>query len=181
MTAFAALTFIVFTVALMASVWVALAKESRDPLLAWLLEPYADVWSRWIWAVPVRFGRRLWFAVITSAWHFSDPEAAESLAVLVFVSLVLFLVLQFWLRPYKDPRDNWLETACIATLLYAYFVSSLRSRPLAVGPSIYALEAGLVAYVLWRFARRRYKSRHHAQSAASELSVELLEPSEREP
>jgi hypothetical protein len=179
MTTFAALTFLVFTVALMGSVWVALAKESHHPLLAWLLEPYADVWSRWIWAVPVRFGRRLWFAVITSAWHFADPEASGGLAVLVFVSLVVFLMLQFWLRPYKDPRDNRLETASIATLLCAYFVSSLRSRPAGVGPSITVLEAGLLLYVSWRWARRRY--RHHAQSAASELSLELLEPSERQP
>jgi hypothetical protein len=154
---------------------------SRNPLLAWLLEPYVEVWSRWIWAVPVRFGRRLWFAVITSAWHFADPEAAGGLAVLVFVSLVLFLVLQLLLRPYKDPRDNWLETACIATLLYAYFVSSLRNRPLGAGPLITVLEAGMVVYVAWRWARRRYENRGQGQASSSELSVELLEPSERGP
>jgi hypothetical protein len=104
--------------------------------------------------------------------------------VLVFASLVILLVVQFWLRPYKDARDNWLETGCIATLLYAYFVSSLRSRPVGVGPTLYVLEAGLVAYVVWRFARRRCEdgSRRQTQSsAASEMSVELLEPAEREP
>ncbi len=163
--------------------WVVLAKDSCNPLFEWLLEPYAETSSRWMWAVPLRFGRRLWFAVITSAWHFADPEAAGGLAVLVFVSLVLFLVLQSWLRPYKDQRDNWLETACIATLLYGYFISSLRSRPLGTGPLITVLEAGLVVYVAWRWARRRHENRQHAQSAVStgELAVELLDPSERQP
>jgi hypothetical protein len=179
MTAFAALTFTVFVAALIVTVWVALANDSRHPLLAWLLEPYADVWSRWIWAVPVRFGRRLWFAVVTSAWDYSDTAAVGSLAVLVFASLILFLMVQFWLRPYRDQRDNWLETACIAMLLYAYFVSSLRSRPAGVGPSIAALEAGLVVYVAWRWSRRRYAANRELEpSAAGALSVELLEANE---
>jgi hypothetical protein len=179
-TTFAALTFVVFTVSFMASIWFAIAAESENPLVMFIVHPYADVSSRWIWAVPLRFGRKLWFAIIMSAWQFSQPETAGSLAVLIFVSLVVFLMLHFWLRPYRDARDNWLETVCIAILLYAYFVSSLRGAPVSIGASVSVLEVGLTAYAVYRWVRQRFwpdaapAGKNRDTAHVGELSRELL-------
>jgi hypothetical protein len=98
MTVLAALTLTVFTVGLPVTMWALLVRRSDHPLCSLLLLPYSG-WARWLWVVPLRFGRKLYFAALMCAWNFADPSTASQLALSVFASLIGLLVVQV--------RCNW--------------------------------------------------------------------------
>jgi hypothetical protein len=159
MTAFAALTFTVFTAGLFLATWVTAWLDGQHPLAAYFMRPYAAThWARWLWAVPHRFGRKLWFALLMAAWPFSSGTSPTALAVVVFVSLIALLALALWLQPYTQPRDNQLEVACLLLLLYGYFVSVLSGSSVVVDASVAVLQGLLLAYGARRWLRERFGS-----------------------
>ncbi len=134
--------------------------DGRHPLLSYFTRPYTRAhWARWLWAVPHRFLRKLWFALLTGAWSFSDESASSALAVVVFASLIFLLVLHLWLRPYSDPRDNTLEAVCLTLLMYGYFVSVLPRASDSMGASVSAFQVLLVAYGVQHRVRERMAAR----------------------
>jgi hypothetical protein len=157
MTAFAALTFAVFTCGFFIGAAVLAGWHSEHALVGYFTRPYARGGRRWrwLWAVPHRFARKLWFALLIAAWPFSDTERAASLALLVFASLLVLLALALWLRPYADARDNQLEVACLLLLLYGYFVSVLPGSSSAMDASVSALQLALLVYGAQRWLRHR--------------------------
>jgi hypothetical protein len=186
MTVFAAFTLAAFTVAAPLAAWRLLTVGSDQPLTRFLLLPYRISWARWMWVVPLRFGRKLYFAALMSAWNFADPSTADQLALVIFVSLIVLLLVQLLLSPYKDPRDNYLEVACLLLLLYGYFVSVLPGASTGMSTSVVVLQVLLVVYGAFRWARRRLNARRAASRngtrtvSASALSVELLSSEYRE-
>jgi hypothetical protein len=177
MTAFAALTFVGFSVSFFAFAWLLAALNSAHPVAAYFLAPYAGSgWTAWLWAIPLRFGRKLWFALLMSAWNFADPSGASALAVLVFASLLAMLGLGLWLRPYAHAGDNQLETACIVLLLYGYFISVLPGSPAAAHTSVTLFEAALVAYWAWRWLGPVLCERKAAASLSAPNGGELALP-----
>jgi hypothetical protein len=160
MTAFAALTFVAFTCSFFLGAAALVWWHSDHPLADFFTRPYARDGRRWrwLWAVPHRFARKLWFALIVAAWPFSDTERAASLALLVFASLLALLALALWLRPYADPRDNQLEVACLLLLLYGYFVSVLPGSSTGMDASVTVLQVALVVYGTHRWLRQRLSS-----------------------
>jgi hypothetical protein len=167
MTAFAALTFAVFTCGFFVGAAALAWWHSDHPLVGYFTRPYARGGRRWrwLWAVPHRFTRKLWFALLMAAWPFSDTERAASLALLVFASLLALLALALWLRPYADPRDNQLEVACLLLLLYGYFVSALPGSSNGMDATVTALQVALVVYGARRWLQRRLTSDASAGSS----------------
>ncbi len=176
MTAFAALTFAVFIVGFFAVAWALAWLDGAHPLVQHFTRPYAEThWARWLWAVPHSFGRKLWFALLISAWPFSATSASASLALVVFASLGALLVLQVWLQPYAEPRDNRLELACVLLLAYGYFVSVLPGSSPAMDGSVTALQALLLvsgAHRLWRSVAASVEGA--PISADSEMTAPLM-------
>jgi hypothetical protein len=84
-------------------VWLLVRADAGNHLVAFLLHPYAAA-ARNEWLVPLRFGRKLWFAVLVSAWNFSDPANSSRLAVLVFASVTVFLLVQVRRRAALDQQ-----------------------------------------------------------------------------
>jgi hypothetical protein len=170
MTALAALTFAVFTCGFFLGAAALASRHADHALAVYFTQPYARAgrgW-RWLWAVPHRFARKLWFALPMAAWPFSAPERAASLALLVFVSLLVLLALAMRLRPYADPRDNQLEVACLLLLMYGYFVSALPGSSAAMGASVTVLQVALLVYGAQRWLRQRLAQRPssaHADAA----------------
>jgi hypothetical protein len=154
MTAFASLTLVLFTIALPLAAWVLLKRNAEHPLGSFLLQPYKGE-RRGLWVVPLRFGRKLWFAALTSAWDFSDPTTSGQLALAVFISLLIMLSVQLRLRPYADPRDNSLEVSCLLLLAYGYFVSVLPGATVAMDVSVGALQVVLLGYAVHRWGRQQ--------------------------
>jgi hypothetical protein len=198
MTAFAALTFVAFTILAVLAAWVLTALYSSHRLAQFINSPYEARWSRGLFVVPLRFGRKLWFSALMSVWPFSDPSRSDQLALVIFVSIVILLTLQLWLRPYADTRDNTLEVACLLLLMYGYFVSVLAGASGTTDTSVKVLQALLLSYGLARWAQSRMTSpaasEQDAQSAhaqgrarassfgsgtASELTIELLAMEDR--
>jgi hypothetical protein len=182
MVVFAAATFVVFSVGVLLIAWRLVARDIAHPVAAFVVRPYAPSKWAWLWAVPLRFGRKLWFALLMSAWNFSDPspDHASALALVVLVSLMVMLALQLWLRPYADPRDNTLEVCCIGLLLYAYFLSVLRHAPAVASTSVSVLEVALAAYAVYRWCHG--KCRHRLQSSrgpAHELVISASDEDDR--
>jgi hypothetical protein len=154
MAAFAALTFAAFVLGLFAASW-ALAWADADgshPLALYITWPYADArCSRRMWAAPHRFGQKLWFALLTSAWRYTDAASSAALALLVFVSLIALLALQLYVRPYQAAVDNRLQVACLLLLMYGYFVSVLPGSSVAVDASVTVLQCLLAGHAVARW------------------------------
>jgi hypothetical protein len=180
MTAFAALTFCVFTVCTLIGAWLLTAFFESHPLALHFTRPYNSRWSVWLWAVPHRFGRKLWFALLISGWNFRDPAAAagasaRSLATVVFLSLVALLLLQLWLRPYRNPDDNRLDIASILLLQFGYFVSVLPGAATATEVAVSLLEGALVIYGLqraWRHLRSLQPRSDESANSQDALDVD---------
>ncbi len=169
MTAFAALTFVIFTCGFFLGA-AALARWHADhPLVDFFTRPYARR-GRLAWAVPHRFARKLWFALLVASWPFANPEPIVPLALLVFASLLVLLALALWLRPYADARDNQLEMACLLLLLYGYFASVLPESSVHASVLVFALQAVLLVYGAQRWLRQRLDSK--PQGAASDDALE---------
>ncbi len=193
MTAFAAVTFAVFTVGFALGMWALSVSQPTHKLAMYFTGPYKRSHSRW--AVIHRFGRKLWFAVLISAWDFSDPTSSSSLALLVFVSLIILLGVQVMTHPYEDERDNRLELCCVALLLYGYFVSVLPGASSSMETSVLLLQLALGAYALQRWVRARIAAarvagsridlaksqRPSLASATSATGVQLAERSQVQP
>ncbi len=196
-TAFAAVTFAVFTVGFFAGAWALALQNAEHPLVRYLTSPYSAVrLSRQRWAVPHRVGRKLWFALLMSAWPFSDTSTSAALAVVIFVSLIVLLAAGerrcprrrrrhkrlpvregVWLQPYTDPRDNQLEVACTLLLLFGYFVSVLPGSSAAMGTCVTILQCLLIGYCVQRWLQQRLRgesARGSMDTAAA--SVELDDP-----
>ncbi len=158
MTAFAALTFAVFTCGFFLGAAALAWWHSDHPLVGFFTRPYARDGRRWrwLWAVPHRFARKLWFALLIAGWPFSDTKRAASLALLVFASLLALLALAVWLRPYADPRDNRLEMACLLLLLYGNFVSVLPESSAGMSASVTVLQVVLLVHGAHRWLRQRF-------------------------
>jgi hypothetical protein len=148
----------VFTVGFFIVTWVLVGRKPDDQLMGFITNPYANHQMSRKWIVPHRLGRKLWFALLTSAWTYSDPDASSKLAIVIFLSLVVLLVLQFWLRPYHDVRDNQLEVACILLLLYDYFVSLLPGATRSVEVTVTVFQSLLIAYVCTRVLGSRVRA-----------------------
>ncbi len=74
-------------------------------------------------------------------------------------------------QPYRHARDNWLETACLLALIYAYFASLLQGVAPSAGINVALLvvRSAIVAYGLWPLvAERAYGLWRRARGAASE-------------
>jgi hypothetical protein len=174
MTALAALTFAVFTCGFFLGAAALASWYSDHALVVFFTQPYARAgrgW-RWLWAVPHRFARKLWFALLMAAWPFSAAERAASLALLVFVSLLVLLALALRLRPYADPRDNQLEVACLLLLMYGYFVSALPGSSAGMGASVTVLQVALLLYGAQRWLRQRLAQRpSSAHADAAERTI----------
>jgi hypothetical protein len=168
MSAFAALTFAVHTCGFFLGSAVLAWWHSDHPLVGFFTRPYARTGRRWrwLWVVPHRFARKLWFALLLAGWPFSDPGRSSSLALLVFASLLAQLALSLWLRPYADTCDNQLEVACLLLLAYGYFVSVLPGSSSGMDASVTALQAALVVYGAQRWLRQRLSSIDPASSSA---------------
>jgi hypothetical protein len=178
MTAFAAVTLAAFAVGAPLAVWVLLARNSMHPMAAHVVQPYSG-WARWLWAVPLRFGRKLWFAALLGAWDFSDPSRAGQLALVIFASLLVMLIVQLYGAFYAEARDNGLEVACLLLLLYGYFVSTLPDASDAMLASVTTLQVALVGYGLYCWGRDRAAHSANASApapASDELGVALLQP-----
>jgi hypothetical protein len=199
MTVLAVLTFAMFTAGFVVFLGVLVARSPAHPVTAFLVHPYAATrWSR-LWIVPLRFCRKLWFALLLSAWNFSNTSNASALAGLLFVSLIVLLALQvctvfsgssltllarqIWLQPYADVRDNVLEIAALLLLIYAYFVSVLPGGAGNLGPSVTAGEVAVVSYGAYRWLRYRLRQRLQAptrvETQERELTQQFLSPQEQ--
>ncbi len=117
---------------------------------ALLLRPFRASSDRtrafWVW--QLRFARKLWIAALVGGYDYS--KGRDLLALLIFLTLMAFLLGQLLVRPYRSRHDNAVEAAACALLVLAAFVAALASPAAWMMACLDVARVALLLYAVWR-------------------------------
>lgn len=98
--------------------------------------PYKDKWRFW-------FGARLWVLILFYIWSFSLQNYFHTLALIKTITMVLFVVAQVSIMPYKNVLINYLDIFFLVDLLLLY-IMTLYGKHFEVTMNVFLIPVFLV-------------------------------------